>query len=65
MFNSCYWNRYRNPLTDQYNSFLRDIKPLKEVCLIVEYTVLSLPFVILYSILTEIATYESTQGEED
>ena len=41
MFNSCYWNRYRSSLTDQYTWFLRNIKPLGDVCLIVEYTVLS------------------------
>ena len=45
MFNSGQWNRDRSPLTDQCKSFLRDIKPRKDVCLSVEYTVLSLPFV--------------------
>ena len=45
MFNSCYLNKYKNPLTDQYKLFLRDIKPLRDVCLNVEYTVLFLPFI--------------------
>ena len=31
-----------SPLTIQYKSFFRDIKPHRDVCLIVEYTVLSL-----------------------
>ena len=51
LFNSYSWNRYRCPLTDQYKSFLRNIKPLRDVCLIVKYTVLSLPFVFFFGFL--------------
>ena len=46
-FNSYQWNRYLSPLNDQYRSFLRDIKPLKDVWLNVECTVLSLYFFLL------------------
>ena len=51
MFNSCYLNRCTSPLNDQYKLFLMDINPLKDVCLIVEYTVLSIPLVFFHGFL--------------
>ena len=51
MFNSCYWNRHLSPLTVQYKSFFRYIKPHKDVCGVVEYNVLSLFLVFFFGFL--------------
>ena len=52
MFNSCYWNRYRSPITVQYKLFFRDIKSHRDVCLIVEYyTVPALCFLLWFLVL--------------